>query len=108
MRRSVVLLGFAGVQSLDVVGPFDVFTGATQVFAAEGAGYDASIVSAGGEPVSTGTGLSFMAAPLPDPAEPVDTLILPGGMGTEAARTDPEVMDWIRAIAPNARRVVHR
>jgi hypothetical protein len=29
VARKVVILGFPGVQALDVVGPFDVFTGAS-------------------------------------------------------------------------------
>jgi transcriptional regulator GlxA family with amidase domain len=112
MRRSVVLLGFPGIQSLDLVGPFDVFAGTTLVLAAErGAqgyqdGYDVSVVAAGGKPVATGTGLEFASTPLPDPTQPVDTVLIPGGGGTTAAQSDPELIDWLRAIAPNARRVV--
>ena len=37
VTRSVVILGFPGVQALDIVGPFDVFTGATMNLAARGA-----------------------------------------------------------------------
>ena len=35
VTRSVVILGFPGVQALDIVGPFDVFTGATLNLAAQ-------------------------------------------------------------------------
>ncbi len=109
MTRSVVLLGFAGIQALDLVGPFEVFTAATLKLAASGradAGYDVTVVSAGGAQFSTGTGLAFGAAPLPDPTVPLDTLVLPGGRGTDAVRADPELMGWIRTISGNARRVV--
>ena len=34
--RSVVILGFPGVQALDLVGPFDVFIGATTCLASQG------------------------------------------------------------------------
>ena len=44
--------------------------------------------------------------PLPDPHDEVDTVVLPGGFGVEAARADPELLDWIKAIAGTARRVV--
>src|ERR1700754_3981977 len=43
VTRSVVILGYAGVQALDMVGPFDVFTGATLNLAARNRpddGYD--------------------------------------------------------------------
>jgi transcriptional regulator GlxA family with amidase domain len=109
MMRTVVILGFQGIQALDVVGPFDVFTGATIALAAAGRssdGYDVSLVSIDGAPISTGTGLDLVAKPLPDAAGPFDTVVLPGGFGTSAARDDATLINWIEAAAPSARRVV--
>jgi len=109
VKRTVVLLGYRGVQALDVVGPFDVFAGATLQLAALGRGdegYETILASVDGDPISTMTGLQFVAAPPPDPNRAVDTIVLPGGMGAEEARNNPVVIDWIRAAAPNARRVV--
>lgn len=103
-----MVLGFPGVQALDIVGPFDVFAGATLALAAAGRsddGYLPVLTSIGG-PVATLTGLEFVAKALPDPAEPVDTIVLPGGMGADSARKNPVVIDWIRRAAPNANRVV--
>ena len=105
MARSVVLLGFLGIQALDLVGPFDVFTAANLKLAEPDAGYTLTVVSAGGERFATGTGLEFSAAPLPDPTTPIDTLVLPGGRGTDAVRADADLMAWIRAMSANARRV---
>ncbi len=105
----MVLLGFRGVQALDVVGPFEVFTGATLQLAAMGRGNDgyAPVLTAvDGGPVATLTGLEFVAKPPPDPTEPIDTIVLPGGMGVDEARANPAVIDWIRAAAPHARRIV--
>ena len=71
MARQVLILGFEGVQALDMVGPFEVFAGASLYAAAHGAeDYDVRVVSAHGAPVSTGTGLTLVADPLPDPAAP--------------------------------------
>lgn len=108
MARTVLILGFEGVQALDVVGPFEVFTGASMFVTARGIGegYTVRVVSAGGAPVNTGTGLSLVADPLPDPSEAVDTVVLPGGFGTDAARRAPAVIDWIAAASAHARRVV--
>lgn len=107
MPRTVLILGFEGVQALDMVGPFEVFTGASLYASAQGAeGYTVRIVSSGGAPVSTGTGLTLVAEPLPDPHEAVDTVVLPGGWGTETARNDAELIDWISTVAGHARRVV--
>ncbi|MBV9723135.1 MAG: DJ-1/PfpI family protein, partial [Mycobacterium sp.] len=107
MTRKVLIVGFPGVQALDMVGPFDVFAGASLALSAEGIeGYQSVVGSIDGQPVATETGLTFGAVKLPDPSEPTDTLILPGGRGVHAARQDSRLIDWIAAAAPHARRVV--
>ncbi|MBV9514618.1 MAG: DJ-1/PfpI family protein, partial [Mycobacteriaceae bacterium] len=103
MVRKVVVLAFPGVQGLDVVGPFDVFTGASRL---RDGGYEVVLASAGGLPVSTGTGLVFVTGSLPSPDEPVDTVVLPGGAGVDDARASADVITWIRSVAPTARRIV--
>lgn len=105
--RSVVILGYPGVQALDLVGPFEVFTGASTYLQGEGReGYDARVVSLTGEPATTGTGLALVAQPLPDPREPVDTLVLPGGFGVHDARANLDLVNWIQTVAENSRRIV--
>lgn len=107
MTRKVLIVGFPGVQALDLVGPFEVFASASQVLAAQGNdGYVVDVVSLDGLSLATDTGLRFGAAPLPDPATAVDTLLLPGGGGARGDRRDPRLVDWIVAAAPRARRVV--
>jgi len=105
----VVILGFPGVQALDLVGPFEVFTGASLCLLGQGRadnGYDVAVASIDGEPATTGTGLALIAQPLPDPRQPIDTVVLPGGIGVDTARTNPELIAWIQAVAGRARRVV--
>jgi len=105
----VVLVGFDGVQALDLVGPFEVFTGATLCLLREGKpddGYAVSLVSAGGRPVDTGTGLSLVAQPLPDPGLGADTVVVPGGVGTDSARRDADLVEWVRAMSDSSRRIV--
>jgi transcriptional regulator GlxA family with amidase domain len=103
MARKVVIVGFPGVQALDVVGPHDVFTGASLL---TDGGYHVVVSSVDGQPVPTATGLAFVAAPLPDRSDPIDTVVLPGGSGVDAARSNPDLVGWIRAVAGSARRVV--
>ena len=103
MARKVVIVGFPAVQALDVVGPHDVFTTASLL---TGGGYEVAMSSSDGAPVTTSTGLKFVAEPLPDPCDAIDTVVLPGGGGVDAARSDPELLDWIKAVSGNARRVV--
>jgi transcriptional regulator GlxA family with amidase domain len=104
----VVILGFDGVQAMDIVGPYDVFTGATLQLAAQQqpGGYRVSLVSTTSGPVSTLTGLELVASDAPGPDGDIDTLVIPGGFGIGTARSDPTVIDWIRTVAPVVRRVV--
>ncbi|MEE2855173.1 MAG: GlxA family transcriptional regulator [Actinomycetota bacterium] len=103
MARKVVIVGFPGVQALDVVGPYDVFTGASLL---TGGGYEVVMASVAGQPVRTATGLSFVASPLPEPDDRIDTVVLPGGAGVDAARADAELVAWIKTVATHARRIV--
>src|SRR6202020_1579630 len=57
------------------------------------------------EPVTTSSGLTLATTPLVVPDEPADTVLLPGGAGVHDARADSRVIDWIRAVASDARRV---
>ncbi len=109
--RRIVIVAFPGVQSLDVVGPFEVFASATQVAQHRrptATGYDVSVVSLLGGEVTSESGLGLSTRPLP-PAKGgspcIDTLILAGGAGVFEARHDIELITWISAVAPRCRRV---
>ncbi|MFW0789522.1 GlxA family transcriptional regulator [Gordonia sp. CPCC 205333] len=114
MKRSVVILGYPGVQALDVAGPFDVLSGATRYLDAKAAGdqrsategYEITLVSSTGTSVPAGNGLEFVAQPLPDADLIIDTIVVPGGYGMDAVRESAEVIGWLRRAAVNARRVV--
>jgi len=106
-RRPVVIVAYPGVQSLDLVGPLEVFHGADRVATELGrpGGYDVAVVSNTGPTVTTGSGLTLATAPLPAATTRVDTLVLPGGDGARHARCDEVLISWIRAIASRSRRV---
>ncbi|HZA09493.1 GlxA family transcriptional regulator [Mycobacterium sp.] len=103
MTRNVVILAFPGIQALDVIGPYEVFTLASLLV--DGA-YHVAVASRDGEPAITATGLGLLTTELPDPRGPVDTVVLPGGAGVDAARQRTDIVDWIRAVADHARRIV--
>lgn len=103
MARKVVIVGFPGVQALDVVGPHEVFSGASLL---TDGGYDVVMASAGGQAVSTPTGLAFASMPLPEASDPIDTVVLPGGGGVDDARANAELVGWITSVSRTARRVV--
>jgi transcriptional regulator GlxA family with amidase domain len=101
--RTVGIILFDGVQSLDVTGPLEVFDGANNWRRAEPA-YQISTASLGAHPVRTSSGLRL--APdqaLTGDAVP-DILIVPGGDG--ARRADPDLVAWLRAHARRAARLV--
>jgi transcriptional regulator GlxA family with amidase domain len=106
-QRRVVIIGFPGLQTLDAVGPYEVFAGATRAAQAFGrpGGYHVTLASTSGRPVWAESGVGLCTAPLPDPGERIDTLLLPGGDQAQAARGDEELLSWIRAVAPRCRRV---
>jgi len=105
-QRRVVILAYPGLQSLDAVGPFEVFAGATRA-AQSVAGPEAMRCRS---PRSTGVRSGSRAGwpvhgALPDTSERIDTLVLPGGDQAQSARGDEELLSWIRTVAPRCRRV---
>ncbi len=106
--RNVVIAAYPGMQSLDAVGPFEVFAGATRVVASRSArsrGYSVELVSVDGGPVRSGSGVELGTLPLPPAGRGIDTLVLPGGDQARTARSDPALMAWVTATAPRCRRV---
>jgi transcriptional regulator GlxA family with amidase domain len=106
-ERHVVIVVFDGVQPLDAVGPHEVFAGAGRAAASVGkaGGYRVTLASCAGGTVRAESGLHLGTGPLPDEHERIDTLVLAGGSGANAAAADDTLVAWIRATAPRCRRV---
>ena len=101
--RSVMIVVYEGVQSLDVTGPLEVFAGASAAVGQPDA-YQITTAGLGRRPVRTSSGLRVLPdADLGD-VGPVHTLLVPGGAGTVAA--DPAVVSRIGELAAEAERVV--
>jgi transcriptional regulator GlxA family with amidase domain len=101
--RSVTFVIFDGFQSLDLVGPFEVFT---QVEVLSDSRYDTTVVAPREGPFRSSRGLTVtpdQSLTATDPRS-VDTLVVAGGDGVFAARTDRALVDWIAAAAASARR----
>lgn len=95
---------------LDVVGPLEILTG-SKYFLPEGpAPYDVTVVAAKAGPVGTTSGLTIDAqvsfADAMQNLDEIDTLIVSGGHGTTSALEDKLLLEYVRAAAPHARRVV--
>ena len=107
-ERRIVIVAFDQLQPLDVVGPHEVFAGATRVAARLGrpSGYAVTVVSRHGGPVRAESGLELGSRALPgDDTGRLDTLVIAGGQGVQAAAADPVLVEWIRRTAPRCRRV---
>ena len=101
-KRRVVIVGFPGVQTLDVTGPAEVFRAAGLI---RPPGYEVTVAAAQKQPLATST-VSFVPdAALDDIGGTLDTLIVAGGTGARRAEDDPRLIDWIREAAKQARRV---
>jgi transcriptional regulator GlxA family with amidase domain len=95
VSRSVLFCLFDGMQSLDLTGPLEVFTGARV--------YSITTASVGGRPVRTSSGLRITPdADLLDQPAP-HTLVVPGGDGTRSP--EPELVEWVRRTGSRAKRI---
>ncbi|MFD4611531.1 GlxA family transcriptional regulator [Streptomyces sp. NPDC058440] len=100
-QRTVLVVLFDAVQSLDVTGPVEVFAGAERHVPGS---YRIHTASLDGRPVRSSSGLTLVPdSPLADAPAP-HTLLVPGGEG--ARRADPRLVDWVRGHGPDAARLV--
>jgi transcriptional regulator GlxA family with amidase domain len=101
--RRIVFVIFEGFQSLDLVGPYEVFQNAAGL----AGGYRCEIVAPIAGAVTSGNGLQVRASLGVDSADPagVDTLVVAGGAGVEAARRDQGLVSWLGEAGAAARRV---
>ena len=102
MRR-VVFVCFEDFEALDVTGPWEVFSIAGQEAARK---YDLVLASPDGRPLPSSGGLQFVPRhSLNACPEPIDTLVVAGGPGVDAAANHEPLIAWLKQCAPRARRV---
>jgi transcriptional regulator GlxA family with amidase domain len=102
--RRIVILAFEGAQTLDVTGPYEVFSIANRV--AGGNAYAVEIVAPTRDALRTGSGLTIV----PDRATsavrgPIDTLVVAGGEGVLRAIEDERLVRWVKRAVARSRRV---
>jgi transcriptional regulator GlxA family with amidase domain len=105
--RVIEVLAHPSVQLLDVTGPVQVFASANDFAAEAGATppYKLRVVTQAGRSVTASAGVELAAVALPPIGAPLDTLMIAGGQGVDAAAADPALVDWVRQRAKDARRV---
>ncbi|MDS1272636.1 GlxA family transcriptional regulator [Lipingzhangella sp. LS1_29] len=104
--RTVLILLFEDVQSLDITGPLEVFTGANSWCAARGTrpAYAPMTASPDAAPIRTSSGLRITPdADLHCQTAP-DLLLVPGGAGTR--HPPPKVLTWLREQGAHATRLI--
>ncbi|MFF6994654.1 GlxA family transcriptional regulator [Streptomyces sp. NPDC008313] len=101
VTRTVLVVLFDDVQSLDVTGPVEVFNGAELRAAGT---YRIRTASLDGSPVRTSSGLRLAPDHALADAPAPHTLIVPGGRGTRDLA--PRLVDWLRVHGPRAERLV--
>jgi transcriptional regulator GlxA family with amidase domain len=102
--RRIAILAFDGVQTLDVTGPFEVFSVANRLRGNDE--YSVEVVAREKRPLHTGSGLAIV----PDRATsgvrgPLDTLLVAGGEGVLRAVEDERLVGWVTRTATRSRRV---
>jgi transcriptional regulator GlxA family with amidase domain len=103
VERDVVIATFDTAQILDVTGPLEVFSSASRFLPA--VRYRTQVVTTRGGPVRASCGLEFTSSPITEVSGPVDTLVVAGGADMDAAVADTTLLDQVRRLATDARRV---
>jgi len=112
MPRRVVLVAVPDSEVLDVTGPLEVFSQASRELlrrrrrASGDAAYQLELLAPERGPVTTSCGLELgPARPLSGLRGPLDTLMVAGGIGVQAALGDRKLVSGLRRVAGRARRV---
>jgi transcriptional regulator GlxA family with amidase domain len=109
--RRVLLLAAPGTEALDLIGPFEVFTSASKVFARNHPGaeplYRVEVVTgARRRAVITNSGLQLTAhRSLAEVRGDIDTLLVAGGDAIEEGETSAHMVRWLQRAAARSRRV---
>lgn len=104
IRRRVVLVAFDGVQILDLGSPAGAFDAANRL--GDAPLYEIIVATLSGAPAVTSAGIPFGAAQkLSLVAGNIDTVLVIGGVGADAAAQDHRLLTQLRRLAGRSRRV---
>lgn len=104
MPTSFGLLLFDGVEELDFVGPWEVFTASSMLRANGDATADTTTdtivtIFEHDRPVRCSKGLRVLADHTFDDHPDLDVVLVPGGFGTRTEVDNPVLIDWLRQVA---------
>jgi len=110
MKKSPIrvgVLGFDGINGLDLVGPLEAFAHAAYVDAAQAArqSYEVFVIGLTKKAFSGESGMRFLPHCSLADAPALDTLVIPGGAGLRVEATTRKVAGWVATRAPRLRRI---
>lgn len=104
--KTIGLLAYDDMQPLDLAGPLDVF-GAANARASGAPPYRLCILGLGANAVHAENGLVVVPTHTLDDAPPLDTLLIPGGVGARhGINRNARLLSWLRDRAKHTRRIV--
>lgn len=101
-RRRIGILGYDGMQGLDLVGPAEAFASAP---ADADPPYEVVIIGLGRRRFTTETGLTLCADAMASGRLRLDTLIIPGGRAIRQPETGGKAAAWVADRARAIRRI---
>ena len=108
--RVIAIVAYPGVEILDVIGPMDVFFYANAGLRRAGLTadpvYRLKVLAREERPITTLSNLQISPVTCYETFdEPLDTLIIPGGMDPEGLAKDTHLIEWIRTRCQDVRRI---
>ena len=107
--RTVVILAGAGIEAIDVVGPYEVFSATNRLLVGRGGvpAYRVCIAAERAGPFRAASGLGLLAdLGLRDRIRSIDTLVVTGALDFDVREPAPATLKWLEGKAARARRVV--
>lgn len=104
----VWFIAFPLVMSLDVVGPYEVFSAANHVadgLDRPGPRYRLRVIAASDTTIETESGLRLAADPIPRDSRAPHTLVVPGGDGVESASNDADLVAAVGRLGRSSDRL---
>ena len=109
-KKTIGILGYDGVQALDIVGPTDAFSLASAHLASErphaARAYEVLVLGLTRRVFCAESGLAIRPHRALEAAPALDTVIIPGGKGLRLnAATQMQITRWLEARARDIRRI---
>lgn len=105
MTISIGILIFDGVEELDFVGPWEVFTMANEVskHSSGSAVHDVKLIAERETPIVCAKGMRVLPDLTTAACAQLDVLLVPGGQGTRREVSNAALLGWIATIARGAK-----